>query len=138
VVAVELLERGRPEGLPGGAVGAGAGYGVFGDFRGGQEARALSYIVGVTEDFGVSPRPPRWEEPGTPGRRGGRPRTRPRLAEGSPQPIALKDLARAVKRRRVTWREGTKGKLSARFAWLRLWPAGGWQSGACAGKAAWE
>src|SRR5215813_1114764 len=134
-IALKLLDEVRAEGLPGWAVVADAGYGVCGDFRDGLEARALSYIVGVTEDFVVFTRPPRWEEPGTPGRRGGRPRTRPRLAEGSPQPIALKDLARAVKRRPVTWREGTKGKLSARFAWLRLWPAGGWQSGACAGKA---
>ena len=33
-----------------------------------------------------------------------------------------------------TWREGTKGKLSGRFAWLRVWPAGGWRTGDCAGK----
>jgi SRSO17 transposase len=32
----------------------------------------------------------------------------------------------------VTWREGSKGKLSARFAWLRVWPGQGWQEGACA------
>jgi SRSO17 transposase len=33
----------------------------------------------------------------------------------------------------VTWREGTKGKLWARFAWLRVWPASGWETGQCAG-----
>lgn len=33
----------------------------------------------------------------------------------------------------MTWREGTKGKLSGRFAWLRVWPASGWATGACVG-----
>jgi SRSO17 transposase len=35
--------------------------------------------------------------------------------------------------RRVTWRNGTKGPLSARFAWRRVWPAYGWAQGQCAG-----
>src|SRR5262249_56469362 len=34
--------------------------------------------------------------------------------------------------RKVTWREGTKGKLSGHFAWLRVWPGGGCATGACA------
>jgi hypothetical protein len=33
----------------------------------------------------------------------------------------------------VIWREGTKGKLSSRFAWLRVWPGSGWAIGECAG-----
>src|SRR5439155_23331943 len=52
---------------------------------------------------------------------------------GNPPPIALSELAQRVRLRKVTWREGTKGKLSARFAWLRVWPGQGWQEGACAG-----
>ena len=64
---------------------------------------------------------------------GGRPQARPQLADGSPPPVALKELAQRVKRRRVTWREGTKGKLSGRFAWVRVWPGHGWQRGECAG-----
>ena len=35
-------------------------------------------------------------------------------------------------RRRVTWREGTKGKLSGHFAWVRVWPGHGWATGDCA------
>ena len=35
--------------------------------------------------------------------------------------------------RKVTWREGTKGKLSGRFAWLRVWPASDWATGGCVG-----
>ncbi len=132
-IALELLDGVRAEGLPGRAVVADAGYGVSGDFRDGLEARGLSYIVGVTGDFVVFPHQPRWEVPEPPGRAGGRPRTRSRLAQDSPQPIALGELAKQVKLRRVTWRQGTKGKLSGHFAWLRVWPAGGWRAGDCAG-----
>src|SRR5947208_672086 len=64
---------------------------------------------------------------------GGRPRKRSRLKEGTPRPVSLKDLAAKTPLRKVTWREGTKGKLSGRFAWLRVWPGGGWATGACAG-----
>jgi SRSO17 transposase len=123
-IALGLLDSVRAEGLPGRAVVADAGYGVSEDFRDGLQARGLSYAVGVTC----------WEMPQPPGRAGGRPGTRPRLAEGSPQPVALSELAKQAKLRRVTWREGTKGKLSGRFAWLRVWPGGGWRKGECAGK----
>jgi len=33
----------------------------------------------------------------------------------------------------LSWREGTKGALSARFSWDRVWPAQGWEDGDCAG-----
>jgi SRSO17 transposase len=131
-IALELLDRARDEGLPGRAVVADAGYGVSGDFRDGLQARELSYIVGVTEEFAVFTRQPPWELPAPSAC--GRPRTRARLAEGGPRPIALSGLAKEVRLRRVSWREGTKGRLSGRFAWLRVWPAQGWQTGQCAGK----
>jgi SRSO17 transposase len=130
-IALELLDRVRAEGLPGWAVVADAGYGVSGDFRDGLAARGLSYLVAVTGDFVVFTEPPRWQQPMSSGR--GRPATRPQLAEGSPRPVALSALVQQVRLRRVTWREGTKGKWSGRFAWLRVWPAQGWQTGTCAG-----
>ncbi len=43
-----------------------------------------------------------------------------------------KELAARTPLRKVTWREGTKGKLSGRFAWRRVWPGQGWSTGACA------
>ena len=132
-IALELLDRVRAEGLPGRVVVADAGYGVSGDFRDGLAARGLTYGVGVTEDVVVFPERPTWvsPQPAT----GGRPQTRPQLADGSPPPVALGALARRVRLRQVTWREGTKGKLSGRFAWLRVWPGHGWQRGQCAGAA---
>jgi SRSO17 transposase len=132
-IALELLDGVQAEGMPGRVAVADAGYGVSSDFRDGLETRGLSYIVGVTEDFVVFPQEPFWDVPEPPSRAGGRPRSRPRLAEGSLQPITLGELAKTARLRWVNWREGTKGKLSERFAWLRVWPATGWQTGQCAG-----
>jgi SRSO17 transposase len=130
-IALELLDGVRGEGLPGWAVVADAGYGVSSEFRAGLEERGLSYIVGVTEDFVVFTQPPRWQVPPWSGR--GRRPHRQQLTADSPRPVTLADLAGRVKLRRVTWREGTKGELSGRFAWLRVWPGQGWQRGECAG-----
>jgi SRSO17 transposase len=130
-IALDLLDRVRAEGLPGRAVVADAGYGVSGAFRGGLERRGLKYIVGVTEDLVVFTDRPRWVEPTRAGR--GRPRTRPRLAADNPRPVAVGELAGRIRRRKVTWREGTKGALAGRFGWARVWPGQGWSTGACAG-----
>ena len=134
-IALELLDTVRGEGLPGWLAVADAGYGTSEEFRAGLAARGLKSIVGVTGEMVVFTEEPRWEPPGPaerPEGTGGRPRRRPRLAEGSPGPVSLKDLAAATRLLKVTWREGTKGKLSGHFAWLRVWPAGGWATGDCA------
>jgi SRSO17 transposase len=129
-LALELLDRVRAEGLPGRAVVADAGYGVSGAFREGLEARGLDYIVGVTGELVVFTHEPQWVAPARPSR--GRPATRSRLAAGNPQPVPLSTVAARVPRHKVTWREGTKGKLSGRFAWVRVWPGHGWATGTCA------
>jgi SRSO17 transposase len=134
-IALELLDQVRGEGLPGRLVVADAGYGVSGPFRRGLAERGLHYIVGVTDDMVVFTEEPSWEVPGPAARSpesGGRPRKRSRLKEGTPRPVSLKELAAATPLRKVTWREGTKGRLSGRFAWLRVWPGGGWATGECA------
>jgi SRSO17 transposase len=135
-IALALLDQVRAEGLPGRLVVADAGYGVSGPFREGLAARDLHYIVGVTDEMVVFTEGPRWEAPGPAARptgSGGRPRRRSRLKAGEPRPVSLKSLAAKTPLRKVTWREGTKGKLSGRFAWLRVWLGGGWATGECAG-----
>src|SRR4051794_5024154 len=135
-IALELLDRVRGEGLAGRVVVADAGYGVSGPFRDGLAGRGLHYIVGVSDEMVVFTEEPIWEPAGPadrPAGTGGRPRTRARLDPGSPRPVSLKELAARVPRHKVTWREGTKGPMSGRFAWLRVWPAGGWATGECAG-----
>ena len=130
-IALELLDQVRAEGLPGQVVITDSGYGVAEDFRAGVAERGLFYLAGVTEEMVVFPEAPEWVPPQA--ATGGRPRSRYRQAEGTPRPVSLKELAARTRLRKVTWREGTKGKLSGRFAWLRVWPGGGWQTGACAG-----
>ena len=72
---------------------ADAGYGVSGPFRDGLAERGLHYIVGVTDEMVVFTEEPRWIEPTA--ATGGRPQKRHRLAEGSPRPVSLKELAGA-------------------------------------------
>ena len=131
-IALEPLDRVRSGGLPGGVVLADAGYGVSGPFRDGLAGRGLHYIVGVTDEMVVFAEEPVWDAPAT--GTGGRPRRRHRLAEDSPRPVSLKDLAARTALRKVTWREGTEGPMSGRFAWLRVWPGHGWATGDCAGE----
>src|SRR3954453_15821600 len=85
-IALELLDTVRGEGLPGWLALADAGYGVSGEFRAGLASRGLNYIVGVTDDMVAFTEEPTWEWPGTTEGAegaGGRPRKRPRLAEGT-------------------------------------------------------
>jgi SRSO17 transposase len=131
-IALELLDQARAEGWPGRVVVADAGYGVSGPFRHELEARGLQYVVGVTEQMIVFAEEPRWEWPDAAVRGRSVPRSRPRLAKDAPQPVTLAALAARTPLRRVTWRHGTKGPLSARFAWVRVWPAYGWAAGECA------
>jgi SRSO17 transposase len=119
-IALELLDQARAEGWPSRVVVADSGYGVSGPFRQALEARGLHYVVGVTEQMVVFAEEPRWEWPEQASRGAYRPRNRPRLAEDSPQAVSLAELAARTPLRRVTWRHGTKGPLSARFAWLRV------------------
>jgi SRSO17 transposase len=130
-IALELLDQVRDEGLPGRVVVADAGYGVSKPFRDGLSERGLSYVVGVTEEMVVFTEEPRWVAPQP--SRGGRPRTRHCLAEDSPRPASLKDLALRLPREQMTWRRGTKGDLTGKLSWTRAWPAQGWATGDCAG-----
>jgi SRSO17 transposase len=136
-IALELLDQIRGEGLlPGRLVITDCGYGSSQPFREGLEQRGLFYIAGASPEAVVFTEEPEWEPPGPAARpegTGGRSRRRPRLAENNPRPVSLKSLAESLPRRKVTWREGTKGKLSAQFAWVRVWPGQGWAEGACAG-----
>jgi SRSO17 transposase len=127
-IALELLDGTRAEGVAGGVVVADAGYGSSGAFRDGLAARGLGYIVGVQPETVVFGQQPTWVRPPR-GRRRGRPPARWLLAPDSPRPVAVGDLAGRLRLRRVSWRQGTKGRLSARFAWARVWPAADWHRG---------
>ena len=92
--------------IPRGVVLGDAGYGTSSNFRLGLRRLKLDYSVGVDPQTKVY-------ELGDVVNRGG--------AAISVRDLALKLKAKG-KYRRVTWREGTKGKLSAQFAMRRVFP----------------
>jgi SRSO17 transposase len=104
--------------------------GVAQEFRDRLASRGLYFVAGVTEDLVAFSAAPSWIMP-SPGARG-RPRSRPRLAEDHSRPEPVSELARREPRQPLSWREGTKGMLTAKFSWARVWPAHGWSTGDCA------
>ena len=107
------------EDVPRGVVLADAAYGDDHAFREGLERLGLSYAVGIKSltslwPPGSMPLPPR------PRSKTGRP---PRLLrrDKQNQPLSAKELAlclSATDLRRVSWREGTRGRMRSRFAAL--------------------
>jgi SRSO17 transposase len=102
-LGIEMIERAIADGLPGGLVLADSAYGDNAEFRRRVRCEGLDYAVGLHRTTTV------WRLDSL-GRRTG-------------DPVAVGDLADAIGRRgfrRVTWREGTKGKMSSRFASERV------------------
>ena len=100
---------------------ADAGYGEATEFRTGLEERGFHYVVGVSGvptiwRPGVTPSVPITENVG-------RPATRPKAKEA---PVSLSDFARELKPKKfrtVSWREGSRGRLSGRFCAVRVYSA---------------
>lgn len=112
--------------MPGGTVLADAAYGDVLAFREGVTKLDRTYVVGIRKGTaawgpGKGPVPP----PGYSGR--GRPSKRVRR-DKSHQPESVLKLALALPLdawREVSWREGTQGQMSSRFARLRVRPEHG-------------
>jgi SRSO17 transposase len=129
-IALELLDQVRADGITGGNVVADLGYGAA-FVRDGLAERGLRYVLGVQADCLVFPQEPSWVHPLRTGRRGPSP-SHWVLAPDSPPPVPVEVGAWGLTLRRVSWRQGTKGKLSARFGWVRVWPGQEWKKGSCA------
>jgi SRSO17 transposase len=127
-IALELLDTVREEGLPHALVVADAGYGLSSEFRAGLEARGERYLVGLLGTEAVFVAPPAWVPKAAHGGRG-HPPTRAYLAEEAPRPVAVREVAATLPRTELSWREGTKGHLTAEFAWVRVWPGSDWLKG---------
>lgn len=125
-IALGLLDDALAWGVRKHLVLADAGFGDVVEFRDGITQRGLQYAVGVQSTHlvwppGSDPRLPAYP----PGRRG-----RPRTCFVDPEhaPLSIAKLAKSLPRstfRRVTWRDGSKGKMSSRFACLRVRTAEG-------------
>ncbi len=125
-IALEQIDALRQEQLPPAPGVADAGYGVVTAFREGLTVRGLPYVVGVREDTtvwppGIAPLPPRR------GSGRGRPPTRLRR-NARHHPVAVQTLARQLPPRSwrtLSWRQGTRGAMCSRFAYVRIRPANG-------------
>ena len=101
-------------------IGDGA-YGDTTEFRTGLEQRGLDYLLDVKAGTSAYPEQVKPEQP--PRRPG---RGRPPGARYRQAPSALKQLALDAGKKAavtVTWREGSRGKMSSRFLALRVRPA---------------
>lgn len=119
-IALREIDRVREAGVTFGAVLADAGYGIGAEFRHALSARALTWAVGIPRIQKVYPADVKLHMPRV--KPGARARKHPvpnRERESAEDVLAKKRW------RSVTWRTGTKGPLTARFAAVRVVVADG-------------
>src|SRR6266581_2560673 len=118
-MALAKIDRVMAAGVRFGCVLADAGYGLSAPFRQGLTARNLAWAVGIPRHLKVYPVGVRliW-----PVAKRGRPRRRhvPDILS-----VPAEDMLADAKWQTVSWRTGTKGKLKARFAAVRVRTADG-------------
>src|SRR4030081_3092532 len=114
-IALAELDRVMAAGVRFGCVLADAGYGLSAPFRQGLTARKLAWAVGIPRHLKVYPVGVQLIWPITKVR--GQPRKRhvPDILS-----IAAEDMLAGAEWRPVSWRSGTKGRLKARFAAIRV------------------
>ena len=113
-MALAEIDRVIAAGVRFGCVLADAGYGMSAPFRQGLTARKLAWAVGIPRHLKVYPADVQmiWPVAGR-----GRPRKRhvPDILS-----IAAEDMLADARWQNISWRTGTKGKLKARFAAVRV------------------
>ncbi len=129
-LALDLIDEVRGWGLQDRLVLADSGYGDSYEFRKGLRSRTLEYVVQVSGELKAWTKDPHPAEPPMK-RRSKIPRKR-LYAKELPPNRTLSQIAKDLPSpswRRVTWREGTKGPLSSRFARVVVWMATGLTEG---------
>jgi len=126
-LALALIDRALAWEVPSGVIVADAGYGSTTEFRTGLTKRNLLFVVGIQNTTTV------WVDSGhleaPPAGRRGRPRHKP-LEVGAP--ISVFEISQGWSQKswqRITWREGTKGPMTSRFATSRVLPSHSYQHG---------
>jgi SRSO17 transposase len=118
-MALAEIDRAIAAGVRFGCVLADAAYGLSAPFRQGLTARKLAWAVGIPRHLKVYPADVQmiWPVAGR-----GRPRQRhvPNILS-----MAAEEMLADARWRNITWRTGTKGKLKARFAAVRMRVADG-------------
>ncbi len=125
-LALDLIDEVKGWGLQGRLVLADSAYGGVFEFRQGLRDRELDYVVQVSGDLVAWTKDP---HPAKPPMKGGGKIPRKRFyANDFPPPRSLCQIAKDLPSgswKTVTWREGTKGPLTSRFARLIVWMANG-------------
>lgn len=137
-LAIALIDDALEWGLHPPLTLADSWYGDITEFRNELTARELVYNVGVKSTTIVWPPGVVPKEPKNPPGKTGRPRTR--LRAGRSKPVSVATLAKRLGRkayRKVTWRDGSKGKMSSYFAAVRILPARGHAKGKPPGQEQW-
>lgn len=119
-LALNLLDQALSWGLKKRTVIADAGYGESTEFRDGLAERGLRYVVGIPSTHLIWPP---GSCPQVPPRTGkaGRPQTQAR--DGSLTPLQIGKLVAGIPRNRyktVSWRMGSRGKMSSKFLFYRV------------------
>ena len=117
-MALAEIDRVIAAGVRFGCVLADAGYGMSAPFRQGLTARKLAWAVGIPRHLKVYPADIQMIRPITP--RGRPPQQIPDMLS-----VAAEDVLATAKWQNISWRTGTKGKLRARFAAVRVRVADG-------------
>jgi SRSO17 transposase len=127
-LALELIAQAQGWSLPSGVVLADSAYGNDFDFRQALRTRQLGYAVAVEAKTAVWLKDPHVPLPVASGKKG-RPRRHPRLDDLPPVHALLAVAAElpASAWHTVTWRSGTKGAQTSRFALVKTWAAHGWK-----------
>jgi SRSO17 transposase len=123
-IALRQIQTALKAGVDLGVIGADAAFGDDTDFRDALTSLDLRYCVGVREKTTVWPEGQGPLPPKPYSGRGRKPSLLRRDLEH--QPVTVKELALGLGAemfRKVTWREGSRGKLSSRFAAVRVRPA---------------
>jgi SRSO17 transposase len=124
-LALGLIDEATQWGLQGRLVLADSAYGDAYDFRQGLRSRTLNYVVQVSGELTGWTEDPHPAEP--PMKRGGKARKR-LYAKELPPTRSIRQIAKDLPPqswKEITWREGSKGPLSSRFARVTVWMANG-------------
>jgi SRSO17 transposase len=134
-IALDLIDQALAWKVPAGVVAADAGYGNRAAFRLALVERKLWYAVGIDGSTAVWSTAvwPEATAAQVPAPAGKRPRGRPRRTPNElPAPLSAHHIVLTLPEeswRSVTWREGTKGPMTSRFAAVRVRPAHGYRHG---------
>jgi SRSO17 transposase len=125
-LALDLIDEVRGWGLQDRLVLADSGYGDAYEFREGLRSRKLDSVVQVSGELTAWMQDPHPAEP--PMKRGGKIPRKRLYAKELPPTRSLYQIAKDLPSeswKAITWREGTKGPLSSRFARVVVWMATG-------------